>query len=67
MWEIFGWVKVRWLSDFNELSNIPLDKETMQVEWGWYDTKAKLLTSSNLMSRWSSIESLRTHLSSVFY
>lgn len=67
MWGIFRWVKVHWLANFHELSSIPLDKKTMQVEWGWYDTKAKLLTSPNLMSRWSSIESLRTHLSSVFH
>lgn len=66
MWGIFRWVKVHWVANFHDSSNIPIDKNIMQVDWGWYDTKAKLLTSPNLMSRWSSIENLRAHLEGVF-
>ncbi|GBE91448.1 hypothetical protein [Nostoc cycadae] len=65
-WSIFRWVKVHWVADFNNLNNIPFDRKTLQADWGWFDTKAKLLTSPNLMSRWGNIENLRTHLQAVF-
>ncbi|MBD1929446.1 hypothetical protein H6F74_24845 [Trichocoleus sp. FACHB-90] len=66
-WGIFRWVKVRWVvPDFSDPHRIPLDKDVMKAEWGWYDTKAKLLTSPGLMSQWNNIESLRTHLETVF-
>lgn len=66
IWGIFRWVKVHWVADFNNPSNIPLDKEVMQADWGWYNTQAKLLTGERLMSRWENIENLRTHLQKVF-
>ena len=66
IWGIFRWVKVHWVVDFNNPSNIPLDKEVMQANWGWYNTQAKLLTGERLMSRWENIENLRTHLQKVF-
>jgi hypothetical protein len=66
IWGIFRWVKVHWVADFNNPSNIPLDKEVMQADWGYYNTQAKLLTSPNLMSRWENLENLRTHLQKVF-
>ncbi|BDA71696.1 unknown protein [Calothrix sp. PCC 7716] len=65
-WGIFRWVKVHWVADFNCPDNIPLDKDVMQVKWGWYDTKAKLLTSPGLMSQWKTIENLRDTLQRVF-
>lgn len=65
-WDIFRLVKVHWIADFKYPNRIPLDKEIMIAKWGWYDTKAKLLSSRNLMSQWSSIDQLRTHLGEVF-
>ncbi|BAZ18589.1 hypothetical protein NIES4071_104740 (plasmid) [Calothrix sp. NIES-4071] len=66
-WGIFRWVKVHWIADFRRPKYIPLDKDVvMKVDWGWSDTKAKLLNSPNLMSQWGTIDNLRTHLRSVF-
>lgn len=62
IWGIFRWVKVHWIADFGRPSHIPLDKDVMKVNWGWFDTKAKLLTSPRLMSQWETIDNLRTHL-----
>lgn len=59
---IIRWVKVHWAADFSNPSNIPLDKNLMQVDWGWSNTIAKSLESPNLMSQWHDIETLRTHL-----
>ncbi|MBD2678988.1 MULTISPECIES: hypothetical protein [Nostoc] len=66
IWGIFRWVKVHWIADFNNPSRIPLDKNEMRAEWGCYNTKAKLLSSENLMKQWGSIDKLRAHLGEVF-
>jgi hypothetical protein len=66
IWGIFRWVKIHWIADFTDLNRIPLDKNEMRVNWGWYDTKAKLLSSPNLMSQWGDIDTLRAHLGKVF-
>lgn len=66
IWGIFRWVKVLWIADFENFALIPLDKNEMIADWGWYDTKAKSLSSPNLMSEWGSIDSLRNHLKQVF-
>lgn len=66
-WGIFRWVKVHWIADFNNPSRIPLDQKEMRANWGWYDTKAKLLSSPKLMEQWdNSIDKLRAHLGEVF-
>ena len=65
-WGIFRWVKVHWIADFDCPDNIPLDKDVMKVNWAWYDTKAKLLTSPSLMSQWKTIDNLRDALKNVF-
>jgi hypothetical protein len=65
-WGIFRWVKVHWIADFTDVSRIPLDQKEMIANWGWYDTKAKLLSSDNLMKQWVSIDKLRAHLGEVF-
>lgn len=66
-WGIFRWVKVHWIADFTDVSRIPLDKKEMRANWGWFDTKAKLLSSPSLMSQWDkSIDKLRAHLGEVF-
>ncbi len=66
VWGTFRWVKVRWVANFSNVSGIPFDKNIMKANWGWQDTKAKLLTGPNLMSQWNTIESLRAHLEEVF-
>ncbi|KST66116.1 hypothetical protein [Mastigocoleus testarum] len=63
LWGIFRWVKVHWVADFNDLRLI--DEEVIGVNWGWYDTKAKLLESPNLM-RQRNIEELRSDLKEAF-
>jgi hypothetical protein len=66
-WGIFRWVKVSWVvADFQDPSSMPLDKEVMRAEWGWYDTKAKTLEGDNLMSTWGNINNLRDHLKLIF-
>jgi hypothetical protein len=65
-WGIFRWVKVHWIADFTDVSRIALDQKEMRANWGWYDTKAKLLSSDNLMKQWGSIDKLRAHLGEVF-
>ncbi len=66
-WDIFRWVKVHWVvADFNKRDQIPLDKDVMKVNWGWYDTKAKKLDSPGLITEWRDINALRTHLEQVF-
>ena len=65
---ILRWVKVLWAANFNDVDTIPIDIEVLKVPagWGWFDTKAKSLKSTNLMSKWGNIDSLRTHLGSIF-
>ncbi|MEH2200469.1 hypothetical protein [Nostoc sp.] len=65
-WGIFRWVKVHWIADFTDVSRIPLDKKERRADWGWFDTKAKLLSSKNLTDQWGSIDALRAHLREVF-
>ncbi|MHC0063424.1 hypothetical protein ACWATR_10910 [Nostoc sp. UIC 10890] len=65
-WGIFRWVKVHWIADFTDVSRIPLDQKEMIANWGWYDTKAKLLSSKNLTDQWGNIDKLRAHLGKVF-
>lgn len=65
-WGILRSAKVHWAADLDDHSRIPLDKEEMRVNWGWYNTKAKSLAGKSLMSQWNSIEALRTHLEAVF-
>ncbi|MEH2164499.1 MAG: hypothetical protein V7K38_26475 [Nostoc sp.] len=65
-WGIFRWVKVHWIADFDNISRIPLDKKEMRADWGFHNTKAKLLSSPSLMSQWGSIDALRAHLGEVF-
>jgi hypothetical protein len=66
-WGIFRWVKVSWVvADFDNPSLIPLDKEVMRAEWGWYDTKAKSLDSRSLRSTWGNMNKLKEHLKPVF-
>ncbi|PHM08393.1 hypothetical protein [Nostoc sp. 'Peltigera malacea cyanobiont' DB3992] len=65
-WGIFRWVKVHWIADFKNPGLIPLDHKEMIANWGWFDTKAKLLSSENLMKQWGSIDALRAHLEKVF-
>ncbi|MEH2054146.1 hypothetical protein [Nostoc sp.] len=65
-WGIFRWVKVHWIADFKDVSRIPVDQKEMIVNWGWFDTKAKLLSSPKLMEQWGSIDKLRAHLGQVF-
>jgi hypothetical protein len=65
-WGIFRLVKVHWIADFNNLSKIPLDKDVMQVNWGYQNTLAKSLIGKKLKERWNDIETLREHLQRVF-
>ena len=65
-WGIVRWAKVCWVADFSNVDTMPADQDVMQAEWGWLDTKAKLLTSPNLMRKWDSIDNLRTHLQKIF-
>ena len=65
-WGIFRWAKVCWISDFSNVDTMPTDQDVMQAEWGWYDTKAKSLTSPSLMNKWHSIDNLRAHLQKIF-
>ena len=65
-WGIVRWAKVCWVADFSNVDTMPADQDVMQAEWGWRDTKAKLLTSPNLMKKWDSIDNLRTHLQKIF-
>ena len=62
IWGIFRWVKVCWVANFNTPEEIPLDKNVMQVDWGWQNTQAKSLTSQGLMSRWNDIETLKAQV-----
>ena len=65
-WGIVRWAKVCWVADFRNVDTMPADQDVMQAEWGWFDTKAKLLTSPNLMNKWDSIDNLRAHLREIF-
>ncbi|MHC5891108.1 hypothetical protein [Nostoc sp.] len=65
-WGIFRWVKVHWIADFTDVSRIPLDQKEMRADWGFRNTKAKLLSSPSLMDQWGSIDKLRAHLGEVF-
>lgn len=65
-WGIFRWVKVHWIADFKNPNGIPLDQKEMIANWGWYNTKAKLLSSKSLMKQWVTIDALRAHLEEVF-
>ncbi len=67
IWGIFRWVKVLWVADFSNPSSIPVDSEVLKkVNWGWYDTKAKSLSSRNLMEEWGNIDELRAYLRGIF-
>lgn len=61
-WGIVRWVKVIWSDD---PETAPLDAEVLDVNCGWYDTKAKSLDSQSLVTRRKTLDALRTHLSSV--
>ena len=63
---VLRWVKVLWAANFSDHSTIPVDSEVLRANWGWYDTKAKLLNSPKLMTEWGDINSLRVHLGSIF-
>jgi len=63
---ILRWVKVLWAANFSDTSTIPVDKDVMKANWGFQGTKAKSLESDNLRSEWGDIDSLRTHLGSIF-
>ena len=65
-WGIIRWVKVCWIADFSNIDTMPIDQAVMQAEWGLFDTKAKLLKSTNLMNRWNSVDNLREHLKTIF-
>jgi hypothetical protein len=65
-WGIVRWAKVCWVADFSNVDAMPIDQDVMQAEWGWYDTKAKLLASPNLMKKWDNIKILRAHLQKIF-
>ena len=65
-WGIVRWAKVCWVANFSNVDTMPADQDVMQAEWGRYDTKAKLLTSRNLMNKWDSIDNLRAHLQKIF-
>jgi hypothetical protein len=65
-WGIVRWAKICWVADFSNTDTMPADQDVMQAEWGWYDTKAKLLTSPSLMNKWGSIDNLRAHLQKIF-
>lgn len=65
-WGIVRWVRICWVTDFSNVDTMPADQDVMQAEWGWYDTKAKLLTSPSLMGKWGSIDNLRAHLQKIF-
>ena len=65
-WGIIRWTKVCWTADFQNLDTMPINQDVMQAEWGWYDTKAKLLESPKLMEKWGNIDTLRVHLKKIF-
>jgi hypothetical protein len=65
-WGIIRWIKVCWVSDFCNVDTMPVDREVMKADWGWFDTKAKSLESPNLMAQWGSLDNLRTHLKTIF-
>jgi hypothetical protein len=65
-WGIVRWAKVCWVADFSNVDTMPADQDVMKAEWGWRDTKAKLLTSPNLMKEWGNIDKLSAHLQKVF-
>lgn len=61
-WGIVRWIKVIWAA---ESDTAPLDAETLEVDWGWHNTKAKALDGPNLMKRWHTLDALRAHVSTV--
>jgi len=63
---ILRWVKILWAANFSDTSTIPVDKDVMKANWGFEGTKAKSLERPSLMSEWVDIDSLRTHLGSIF-
>ena len=65
-WDIVRWAKICWVADFSNVTTMPADQDVMQAEWGWFDTKAKLLTSPGLMRKWGNLGNLRAHLQKVF-
>ena len=66
IWGIFRWVKVHWIADFSKIDHVPVDLDVMKVNWGYEGTLAKSLEGKNLMSEWTTIDNLRTHLKGVF-
>lgn len=65
-WDIFRWVKVHWVADLSDPSRVPVDEDVIKANWGWYNTKAKALSSPSLMTQWRDIETLMAHLENVF-
>ena len=59
-WGIVRWVKVIWAA---EPGKAPKDKETLKVNWGYQNTKAKALNGDNLMKHWQTIDALRSQVS----
>lgn len=63
---VLRWVKVLWAANFSDISTIPVDSVVLKANWGWFNTQAKSLGSPKLMAEWGDIDSLRTHLGSIF-
>ena len=64
---ILRWVKVVWAANFSDINTIPVDRDVMKAKHGIVGTKARLLEHcANLMAEWGDIDSLRTHLGSIF-
>lgn len=64
---ILRWVKVLWAADFSDINTIPVDKDVLKAKYMIIGTKANLLEHcADLMTQWGDIDSLRTHLESVF-
>jgi hypothetical protein len=65
-WYVFRWVKVHWVTNFNNLNPLTLDSDAMRVDWGCQNTMAKSLEGPNLMKEWGNINNLRDHLRPIF-
>ena len=64
---ILRWVKVLWVVNFSDITTIPVNRDVMKASIMLIGTKAKLLEHcANLMEQWGDIDSLRTHLGSIF-
>lgn len=58
-WGIVRWVKVIWAV---EPSRAPLDADVLQVNWGYFDTKAKSIEGPNLIKHWKTPAALKAHV-----